>query len=163
MIEILLLIIGFLLGVWWWSVIILPLFYGIPKSIYYIWKGLLKRTAANFYLKVLILWTIIFFVIAFALVRYFPNVSNILFESGGFAIGQLIGIIVSAWRMLTKDGREDLSADFWDIMFNNNYLDTKNPNFRNIFALTLTKLFIHKFGDRAEKKLNEFLNDLRKK
>lgn len=160
MVEILLFVIGFFLGIWWWSVIILPLFYGLPKAAYYISKGLLKKTAATFYAKTFILWTIIFFIIAFVLTKYFSNIARILLASEGFAIGQLIGIGVSAWRMFTAEGRKDLNADFWDIMFASKYLNTKNPNFRNVFALTLTKLFVHKFGDRAEEKLNEFLNAL---
>lgn len=156
MIEFLLLIVGILLGIWWWSVIILPLFYGIPKATYYVTKGLLKKSAAIFYLKSFTLWMIIWFAVAFILVKYSPNVAGRLLESGGFAAGQLIGIGMSAWRVFTKDGRKDLNIDFWDIIFNSRYFNFGNSKFWDIFSTTLTKVFVLKFGDKAEEKLNEF-------
>jgi hypothetical protein len=156
MLEFILLIIGIFLGIWWYSVIILPLFYGIPKASYYVVKGLLKKSAVIFYLKSFILWTIIWFGIAFILVKYFPNITGTLLESGGFAIGQLIGIGLMMWRVFTKDGRKDLNIDFWDIMFNSRYFNFGNPKFWEIFSSTLTKVFVLKFGDQAQEKLAEF-------
>ena len=158
MLEILLFMIGIALGIWWWSVIVLPLFYGIPKATYYVWKGVLRKSAITFYLTSFILWIVIFFVVSIILVKYFSNISRILMESGGFAIGQLIGIGACARRVFTKSGRQDLRADFWDIMLAK-YLDTKNPNFKDVFASTLTRLFIQKFGDEAEQKVKEFLDE----
>jgi len=162
MIEIILFIIGILLGIWWYSVIILPLFYGIPRSIYYVRKGLLKKSAISFYLKTFLLWVGIWFGASFLLAKYFPNLTNSLLESGGFAIGQLIGIGLMMWRVFTKEGRKDLNADFWDIMFSSRYFNTNHPKFKEIFALTLTNLFVQKFGEQAEEKLNEFLKELLK-
>ncbi|PKL72317.1 hypothetical protein CVV26_02015 [Candidatus Kuenenbacteria bacterium HGW-Kuenenbacteria-1] len=167
MLEFILLIVGVFIGIWWYSVIILPLFYGIPKATYCISKGLLKKSAATFYLKSFILWTIIFFAVALILTRLLPSVSGKLLESGEFAIGQLIGIGLMMWRVFTKEGRKDLNIDFWDIMFNSRYFNFKSPKFWDTFSSTLTKVFVLKFGDKAEEKLNEFhkvfLNEVDKK
>ena len=116
MIEFLLLIIGILFGIWWWNVIILPLFYGIPKATYYVWKGLLKKSAIVFYLKSFLLWNVIWIGASFVMVKYSPELVNRLLDSAGFGLGQFIGIVMSAWRVFTKDGRKDLNADFWSIM-----------------------------------------------
>lgn len=167
MVEFILLIIGVLLGIWWYSVIILPLFYGIPKSIYYVRKGLLKKSVISFYLKTFLLWVTIWFGVAFILAKYLPSLTNTLLESGGFGIGQLIGIGLMIWRVFTKEGRKDLNIDFWDIMFNSRYFNFGNPKFWEVFSSTLTKVFVLKFGDKAEKKLDEFhkvfLNEINKK
>lgn len=159
MLEFILLIIGVFMGIWWYSVIILPLFYGIPKATYYISKGLLKKSSVTFYLKSFILWTAIFFAVALILARFFPSVSNRLLESGGLAIGQFIGIGLMMWRVFTKEGRKDLNIDFWDIMLNGRYLNINHPRFAGIFKLSLTNFFFQKFGNQAEEKLNEFLNE----
>lgn len=159
MLEFILLIIGILIGIWWYSVIILPLFYGIPKATYYISKGLLKKSAITFYLKSFILWTGIFFAVALILARFFPSVSNRLLESGGFAIGQFIGIGLMMWRVFIKEGRKDLNIDFWDIMLNGRYLNINYPKFKDVFISNLNSFFIQKFGEQAEEKLNEFLNE----
>lgn len=158
MLEFILLIIGVFMGIWWYSVIILPLFYGIPKATYYIFKGLLKKSAATFYLKSFILWTGIFFAVALILVKFFPSISNRLLESGGFGIGQFIGIGLMMWRVFTKEGRKDLNIDFWDIMLNGRYLNINYPRFKEVFISSLTNFFIQKFGKQAEEKLDEFLN-----
>ncbi len=167
MLEFVLLIIGVFLGMWWYSVIILPLFYGIPKASYHISKGLLKKSAVTFYLKSFVLWTIIFLTFALILIRFFPSVSGRLLESGGFAIGQYLGIGVMTLRLFTKKGRKDLNIDFWDIMFNSRYFNFENPKFWEIFSSILTKVFVLKFGDKAKEKLEEFhkifLNEIAKK
>lgn len=116
MLEFLLLIVGILFGIWWWSVIILPLFYGIPKATYYVWKGLLKKSAIAFYLKSFLLWSVIWISASFVMAKYSPALVDRLLASAGFGFGQLIGIAISAWRVFTKDGRKDLNADFWSIM-----------------------------------------------
>lgn len=126
MIESILFIVGIFLGILWWSFIVLPIFYGAPKAIYYIQKDLLRKSAIFFYLKSFFLWNVILFGIAFILVRYFPNLVGILLESAGFAMGQLIGIGMGVWRVFTKQGRRDLNIDFWDVMSGSRILDSSD-------------------------------------
>lgn len=102
----------------------LPLVYGIPKSIYYVSKGQMKKASIIFYLKSFILWNFIFIAIAVILARFFPKVSNTLYNSWGFFVGQWIGIGWAISYMLSKKGRDDLNADFWDAMIIKNYSKT---------------------------------------
>jgi len=41
-------------------------------------------------------------------------------------------------------------------------LDWKKPEVKEILAMTLTRFFIEKYGDNAEQKTQEFLNDFKK-
>jgi len=160
MLDIVLLILGVLLGFLWWKVIILPLFYGIPKALYYVSKGLLRKSAILFYLSSFILWNLFFIVIAAILVKFFPEVSNSLMNSGTFAIGQFIGIGLSACYMLTKKCRNDLNLDFWEVMITRNYCKTNDILSRQNLAEILKNNFIELYRDQAEEKLKVYLDNL---
>jgi hypothetical protein len=109
-------IVGGAFGAWWFAVIILPIFYGLPRSLYWIAKKTLKAKAVLFYLGGFVFWAAIFTGIAFVLVIFFPSVANYLYNSSGFYYGQLLGVIVSLIRAFSKSGRKDLGDDFWAAM-----------------------------------------------
>ena len=160
MLEIVLLVVGVLLGIWWWSVIILPLFYGIPKAFYYVLKGLLRKSAILFYLSSFILWNLFFIVIAVILVMFFPQAVNTLRNSGTFGIGQIIGVAISVINMFTKGGLRSLNDDFWDVMIIRRYWKTSDLLSQNNLAEILRNNFSEKYGDQAEEKLMEYLDSL---
>jgi hypothetical protein len=125
--ELALLIIGFFLGGWFYTVIILPLFWGIPKSVYYIYKKALKKSAVLFYLKTFILWNVIFIVAAIT-ISFLPSIAALLKSSLSFALGQILGIIYNLVRSFTINGRDELNTDFWACMEFNNYSKTKDTS-----------------------------------
>jgi hypothetical protein len=110
--EIVLFVIGTVLGLWWFSVIILPIFYGLPKLLYCILKGTLKGKALLPYLVSPVIWTVIFTGVAIILVRFMPKVSDYLYNSAGFYFGQWFGVIGGLIRSVSKSGRHDLREDF---------------------------------------------------
>jgi hypothetical protein len=110
--EIVLFIIGAVLGLQWFSVIILPIFYGLPKSLYWIIKGSLKRKAVLAYLISPLIWTVIFTVAAVVLVTFMPKASHYLYSSPMFYFGQWFGVIGALLKSLSKSGRQDLREDF---------------------------------------------------
>lgn len=112
MADILLWVAGILVGALWFSVILLPLFYGLPKSIYWIFKGVLRKAAVTSYVLSPVIWTIILFVTALVINQYFPRTRALLFNDAGFAYGQWIGVFLMLIRSLSKDGRRDLNEDF---------------------------------------------------
>lgn len=150
MLDLLLLIIGITLGFLWWSVIILPVFYGVPKTIVYVFKGLLRKSATIFCLKSFVLWNVAFIVAAALFVSYFPDLQYMLRNSESFFIGQWIGIGICALRIFTRDGRKDLAYDFWRPMMK--YLDYQNPSFVELFVSTDAKILIEAFGGQAAEK-----------
>jgi hypothetical protein len=112
MADILLWVAGILFGALRFSVILLPLFYGLPRSIYWILKGVLRKVAVTSYVLGPVIWTIILVVAAFVINEYFPRTRVLLFSDAGFAYGQWIGVLLMLIRSLSKDGRRDLNKDF---------------------------------------------------
>jgi hypothetical protein len=115
-VEILLFIVGGAFGAWWFGVIILPIFYGLPRSLYWIAIKTLKAKAVLFYLGTFVFWTAIFTGTAFVLAIFFPSVANYLYNSSGFYYGQWLGVIGSLIRAFSKSGRKHLRDDFWAAM-----------------------------------------------
>lgn len=112
-IEILLFVVAVLLTIWWISLIILPIAYGIPRSIYLIAiKKNLRPIAVLAYLASPILWSIILLLIAFVIAFFLPNLSRFLIESAGFGFGQFFGILLFLFRLLSKDTWKDMDCDF---------------------------------------------------
>lgn len=121
LIEIILYTIALFLTLWWFTVIILPIFYGMPKVIYLsLAKKELEPKAIFIYLISPILWTIVFSIAAFLMVWFTPSLVNQLYNSVGFFWGQWSGILFSLYRAFSKKGRKDLKEDFDD--FTSRYL-----------------------------------------
>jgi hypothetical protein len=114
--EILLFVIGGFLGTWWFSVIILPLFYGLPRSLYWTAKGTLKAKSILVSLGSFTLWTVLFTLVAMVLIEFFPNAAKYLYNSPGFYFGQWFGVLGSLMKAFSKSGRKDLREDFWSAM-----------------------------------------------
>ncbi len=150
MLDLLLLTIGIAWGSLLPSLIILPLFYGVPKSIFYAFKGLLRKSAAIFYLKSFVLWNLIFIVAAAFLFSYFPDVRHTLSNSESFFIGQWLGIGMSVLRIFTRNGRKSLDYDFWRTMIK--YLHYRNPSFIDVFLANAAKIPVQAFSDQAAQK-----------
>lgn len=114
--EILLFVIGGFWGTWWFSVIIPPLFYGLPRSLYWTARGTLKAKSILIYLGSFTLWTVLFTLTAMLLIEFFPNAAQYLYNSPGFYFGQWSGILSSLTFTFSKSGRKDLREDFWSSM-----------------------------------------------
>lgn len=113
--EIVFFIIAFLIGTWWYSVIILPIIYSIPKSVFLIFQKELRKTIVLNQLLTPIIWTVISTVIAFLIIMFIPKFAQFLYSSYGFYFGQLFGIGFMLVRSFTRAGRKDLDEDYWKI------------------------------------------------
>jgi len=99
--------------VWWFTVIILPLFYGIPKSLYLVLvkkEGTFKVPCMYFYgfLK----WNIIYFLLFYVLISFFPDIFYYLKESFTFYMAQFIAVIYCVGSLFSKKQRDDMEIDF---------------------------------------------------
>jgi len=116
MIEILLFIIGILFGSLLFTVTILPIFYGMPRTIWFFSKGTLRLKASMYYLRIFALWFVII-ISLFIFIQYLsPKTINYLYNSFGFYYGQWTGVIGSLFYAFTNKGRKDLNEDFWNKM-----------------------------------------------
>lgn len=106
---------GVFLGLLWASVFILPLFYGFPRGIYWSSRGLLKWRRPLIFLVTPLLWSVIIFAIGFLLAFFTPTISDYLLQSGGFVIGQAVGIgILIVRAIFSRSTHIDMSLDFYD-------------------------------------------------
>jgi hypothetical protein len=101
-----------LLGGWWCTVIILPLFFGAPRALYLSIKGILKFRSCFIYIGTFLLWNIVFIVVAFIALRIAPETVWSIASDPVFTIGQLCGVGFVLMRSLTRQGRKQLSEDF---------------------------------------------------
>ncbi len=103
--------IGFLfLTFVWFPKIILPFFYGIPKSTYYCLKGVLFGAAVSRYFLTIALWT--FVTIGFVIFLMF--LPNKFVDWAALETASLIGGVFAVIFSITKKGRVTLNRDFWD-------------------------------------------------
>ena|SRR2546426_11370946 len=117
MIEVGLLIAGVLFGILWFSVIVLPLFNGLPLALYWAARGWAKWKAAALYLVGPVIWSVILLGAALAVTFLFPMAVSYLRDSRGLWLGQNVGVIVSIGRVLfSKAARLDIRNDFMDFM-----------------------------------------------
>lgn len=110
--EIVLFVIGAGFSLLWFSVIVLPVFYGVPKSLYSIMRGRLRVKALFAYLVTPVIWTVLLVVVVLLLGTFWPRANQYLYNSAGFFFGQWFGVIGALIRSITKAGRQDLREDF---------------------------------------------------
>lgn len=110
--SVLLFVLGFFLVTLWFATVLLPLVYGLPRTIYHYMRGEAPGSAMLVWVLPLVLWNIVFFGVALLIVFLAPSVSAFLLSSSAFAFGQFAGLGVSVLRCLTASGRADLRADF---------------------------------------------------
>lgn len=159
MIDFILLIIGSLLGVWWCSVIPLPLIYGFPKTVSLSIKGILKKRSCFFYLIAPLVWLVILNAVSIILFFAWPAVVEAILGNSSFFIGQLIGICIFIIRLFTQKGRRDLSEDFWQNMIR--YLNLKDPLVKEKFIFYFVQKFAPLYGiERAEEKATSLLAEV---
>lgn len=104
------------LGAWWFTVIVLPIFYGLPRSIFWTIRGKLKSTSSLVYLLTFLLWTFLFTLAAILLLKLLPQAATYLYNSPGFFYGQWFGVFGALLRAISKSGRKNLKEDFWGAM-----------------------------------------------
>lgn len=113
LISILLIVSGFLFGIFWFALVALPLIYGFPKSIWCALRGQLRWSTPFKYLISPIFWSIVSIFVIVAMLNWTPNVIGTLAQSAAFNLASLFAIGISALRcVFSTETRTDLRADF---------------------------------------------------
>ena len=112
-VEILLFVAGAGFGLLWFSVIVLPAFYGVPKSVYWIMKRRLRTKALFAYLVTPAIGTVLLVVVLVVVDIFWPRAIRYLYNSAGFFFGQWFGVIGGIIRSVTRAGREHPREDFF--------------------------------------------------
>lgn len=116
--EIFLFVTGFALGLWYTTMLLLPLSYGVPKALICYFRKTLRFKATLAFLVAPLLWTVLFFVAAFGLAFFWNRAFEYVRTSGGFNLGQTLGTLwLSANALLNKKTREDMKNEFDRLVF----------------------------------------------
>ena len=116
MLTVVVFIVGVLLGRLWFGFILLPIIYGIPRTVWNVIQRRVRASAILVYVFPVVLWSLLFFVAVLVLRFFVPSVAGALFASSASATGQLIGVFLGLLQMIAAQGRKDLDSDFWDSM-----------------------------------------------
>ena len=89
--ELGLLAFGFFLSIWLFNVVLVPVLYGVPKSLVWAVRGWVRWRVPALYLIAPVVWLLVFFGGAVVVAVLFPGGMLRLRESGGFGMGQALG------------------------------------------------------------------------
>jgi hypothetical protein len=113
LIETVLFFCGLAFGIMWFAFVILPLIYGIPKSLWWVIKRRLKWWAPLKYLVAPIVFCVVTTLVSLALLNWVPSVPTRLMESASFSLAQLIAIGFSfISSIFSSSTRASMKSDF---------------------------------------------------
>jgi hypothetical protein len=111
--TVLLFVLGLGMGLFWFATIVLPICYGIPRSLYWWGRGWVRIAAPLRSLVAPVLGSLVLLALAWGLLSWFPNAASHLWESKAFAFGQEGAILIGTFRALFgAEERRALRADF---------------------------------------------------
>ncbi len=104
---------GFLLGTIWFTMVILPIFFGLLRAVFWSIKGLVRFRGALRYLLPPVICLGAIYATALFLYLFFPAAPAYLIESESFALGQSLALVFLLGRaVLFRSGRTGLTAGF---------------------------------------------------
>lgn len=110
--NIITLIVGFVIGLYVNSQLFLPLIYGLPKSLWYFFKGEVKFMAIVAQFITPAIWMIGFFIIGFIFELINPEIINFLFDKSAFGAGLNLSLLAILVNFFFVSGRASMKADF---------------------------------------------------
>jgi len=112
-VELCLLVAGFLLGVWFTSMLVVPLFYGAPRALIGIFRRNLELRAIVPHIVAPVIWTVFLCLFVLALTYFWNWAFEYLRTSGGFNFGQAMGTVWAiAQILLSSKTRADMRGEF---------------------------------------------------
>ena len=116
--EIFLFIAGFVIGLWYTTMLVLPLFYGVPKALIGYFRKTLYFKATLAYLIAPLLWTVFFFIAFLGLMFFWNSAFEYVLASGGFNFGQALGTLMLVVNVLfNKKTKTDMKNEFDEFVF----------------------------------------------
>jgi hypothetical protein len=112
-VEFCLLVAGFLLGIWFTSMLVVPLFYGAPRALIGIFRRTLEPKAIVPHIVAPMIWTGFLCLCMLGLAYFWDRAFEYLRTSGGFNFGQALGTVwVIAHILFSSKTRADLRVEF---------------------------------------------------
>lgn len=112
LLELILLIVGMLLGIWLFNFILVPLLYGLPRILYWTLRRYLKWRTPFLYALDLVFWIGVVLVVVLAMVLFFREFTAHLANSDGFSAGLVLGILLMFGKVLLfRSARADINHE----------------------------------------------------
>jgi hypothetical protein len=100
-------------SVYWFSNILLPLFYGVPKVARWCRRPPFSWWLAPHYLFAPLFWLVLPVIAGYILAILKPTILLAILNSAGFTHGQILGFVLFVGSILfSQDTRQDLKNDF---------------------------------------------------
>jgi hypothetical protein len=106
------LLLGFVIWLFIGAQMLLPIIYGLPRSIYHFFKHEVTFMAIISNLATPVIWCLILIVLGFVFELVLPSLNEFLINNPAFGLGQILATIMLLSSLLTKKGRADLNADY---------------------------------------------------
>lgn len=103
---------GFIVGLFVYTQIVLPIIYGLPKAIYWYAQKRVRFMAIISMIITPIIWIVGLGILGIVMNLFSPNIYNFLVSNGAFNLGSTLGLLVLLANFLTKKGRIDMRDDF---------------------------------------------------
>lgn len=103
---------GFVIGIFLYAQLLLPLVYSFPRSLYLFYRGKLKITGVLVTLLTPVIWSFLLIAAGFILQGIFPLAITFALTNAGFNFGQWLSIAALFLNFFSPKGREDMDADF---------------------------------------------------
>lgn len=104
--------IGFIVGLFVYAQILLPLIYGLPKTVLLFAKKKVRFAAVVSQLTTPLLWFVFFLIAGFILQSISPNTVRFLVSNPALNAGGWLAIAALLLNFLTRKGRADMKSDF---------------------------------------------------
>lgn len=106
------LFLGFVIWLYVGAQILLPVIYGLPRSLYHFFKNEVTGWAIVYCLMISIVWFVGLIVLGFILQLVYPPLVDFAINNRAFGIGQGLATFMLLSGLLTRNGRADLNADY---------------------------------------------------
>lgn len=106
------LIFGFVIGLFIYAQMLLPLIYGLPKSIYLYLRGEVRFGAIIFQILPPLFWIVALILLGFLIEIVAPSINKFFIGSLGFNLGQLLAIAALLLNFLSRKGRMDMADNY---------------------------------------------------
>ena len=112
LLSIVYLALGFTIGIFLYSQMLLPLIYGMPRSLYLFFNGELRFMGVVSQIITPVFWFVFLFVLGFLFEWLIPSLNRFLTTNAAFGLGNLLAIGALLLNFFTSKGRADMREDF---------------------------------------------------
>src|SRR5262249_23426752 len=112
LLSIIYLALGFTIGIFLYAQMLLPLIYGLPRSLYLFFNGELRFMGVVSQIITPVFWFVFLIVLGFLFEWPIPSLNRFLTTNAAFGLGNLLAIGALLLNFFTSKGRADMRDDF---------------------------------------------------